>query len=233
MKPSITQFDKAVILYDADALPEPGLSVFDVDAWRNDGALDGAAPGRGTAFFIDAPFGRVVLRRYLRGGWAARLSHDRYFYLGARASRSFREFELLRRMHGDGLRVPAPLAASCVRHGLFYSASLLTHRIPRARPWPERFADPDLDWRHVGEGLRAFHDAGVDHADLNARNVLFRDGESAPWLLDFDRSRYTPGRAVDGRRNLARLRRSLDKLWAGDPSRLDRLWGVLLAGYGS
>ncbi len=233
MKTSVTEFDNGAILYDADALPEPGPALFDVDGWRRDGALDGAAPGRGTAFFIDAPFGRVVLRPYLRGGWAAKFSNDRYFYLGAKASRAFREFELLRRMSTDGLRVPEPLAALCKRRGLFYTAALLTRRIPRARPWPERFADPDLDWRRVGGGLRAFHDAGVDHADLNARNILFRDGESDPWLLDFDRSSYTPGKVVDGRRNLARLRRSLEKLWTGDTGRLDRLWSVLLAEYWS
>ncbi|WP_191621417.1 3-deoxy-D-manno-octulosonic acid kinase [Marinihelvus fidelis] len=233
MNPSVSTQESRVIVYDRDALPPPGPALFDVDAWRAEGALDGAAPGRGTAFFIDAPFGRVVLRRYFRGGWAAKLSRDRYVYLGLKASRPFREFELLRRMNADGLRVPEPLAAQVRRHGLLYSGALMTRRIPRSRAWPDRFADPDLDWRRVGAGLREFHDAGVDHADMNARNILFRDGESAPWLIDFDRCSYRPGHAVDGGRNLARLRRSLDKLWVGDEARLDRLWSALLSGYSS
>ena len=33
--------------------------------------------GRGGAWFVDAPFGPSLLRLYLRGGWAARVSRDR------------------------------------------------------------------------------------------------------------------------------------------------------------
>lgn len=33
--------------------------------------------GRGGAWFVDAPFGRAVLRRYLRGGLVARFNRDR------------------------------------------------------------------------------------------------------------------------------------------------------------
>lgn len=232
MKPSVTKQKSQAIVYDGDVLAEPAPAMFDPGFWETRDAVDGVAPGRGTAIFIDADFGPAVLRRYLRGGWAAKLSADRYWFTGVGASRPFREFDLLRRMSDDGLRVPAPLAALCEQRGLLYRGALLTRRIDGARPWPERFADPDLDWYRIGSALRDFHDAGVDHADLNARNVLFMDRENQPWLLDFDRSRYTPGQPVAGSRNLTRLKRSLDKLWMGDPDRLERLWGVLLSGHG-
>ena len=61
--------------------------------------------------------------------------------------------------------------------------------------------------------LARFHRAGLDHADLNAHNILL-DAAGNPWLIDFDRSR----RRADGswrQSNLDRLARSLAKLSGG------------------
>ena len=44
--------------------------------------------GRGGAWFVDAPFGPSLLRLYLRGGWAAKLSRDQYLWHGASRTRS-------------------------------------------------------------------------------------------------------------------------------------------------
>ena len=118
-------------------------------------------------------------------------------------------------MHAAGLRVPAPLGALCERSGPFYRGALMTRRIEPARPLPERFTDDNFDWARIGAGLRQFHEAGVNHADLNARNILVHDETGEAWLLDFDRSFFSPDSPVNGQGNLARLRRSLDKLWPG------------------
>lgn len=231
MKPVTLQQESRAIVYDGDVLTAAGTTLFDAEYWRAKGAVEGDAPGRGTSLFIRAPFGEVVLRRYLRGGWVARLSRDRYLFTGLARARPFREFHLLRRLREAGLRVPAPVAALCERHGPFYRAALMTRRIPGAHPLAERLDDPGLDWGRLGHELRRFHQAGVDHADLNARNILLEARTGDAWLLDFDRSRFTPGRPVDGRANLSRLRRSLRKLWpgGGDP---EPAYRALLAGYG-
>jgi len=231
MNPVTLKERSQAIVYDGDVLAAVGPGLFDPDRWRREGGLQGFAPGRGTTWFVKGPFGRAALRRYLRGGWVARLSRDRYLFLGFGNSRPFREFHLLRRMRDANLRVPAPLAAWCARSGLWYRGALLTRRIEPARPLPERFTDPALDWSRVGAGLREFHDAGMEHADLNAHNILIADDGGDIWLLDLDRSRFQPGRPVDGRRNLARLKRSLEKLWPAAGAGLETCWLGLLAGY--
>jgi hypothetical protein len=57
-------------------------------------------------------------------------------------------------------------------------------------------------------------------------------GDSQVFLIDFDRARYSPGEAVDGKGNLSRLKRSLVKFWPADKSSAMReAWQNLLAGY--
>lgn len=243
MKPTTLSQGNAAIVYDADVLPAGGrspsgepdprdlLRLFDPAHWRAEGALRGQAPGRGSSLFLETDFGPAVLRRYLRGGMVARVNRDRYLYRGVAASRPFREFHLLRRMAADGLRVPEPLAALCEREGPFYRAALLTRRIAPARPLPERFGDERFDWRRLGAELRTFFDAGMAHADLNARNILVHDDTAAAWVIDLDASRYDPAHPVDGAGQLARLRRSLEKLWPEQAPDLEPRWAALLEGH--
>jgi 3-deoxy-D-manno-octulosonic acid kinase len=89
----------------------------------------------------------------------------------------------------------------------------------------------DDDWRKLGRLLRRFHDAGLDHADLNAHNIL-RDAGSGFWLIDFDQGRL---RSQGGWRegNLRRLLRSLRKLRRQSPRFCwtEADWAALQAGY--
>ncbi len=86
-------------------------------------------------------------------------------------------------------------------------------------------------WVAIGKCIRRFHDAGVWHADLNARNILL-DAQSGIFLIDFDRARFTPGKAVNGKNNLSRLKRSLEKLWpASRMAALQQAWTQLVAAY--
>jgi 3-deoxy-D-manno-octulosonic acid kinase len=65
--------------------------------------------------------------------------------------------------------------------------------------------------------LRRFHEHGVQHADLNAHNVLLgRDG--GVHLLDFDRGRLRERGAWEDT-VLARLHRSLVKVTQGPAAR--------------
>ena len=102
MKHAIIKQGSWAITFDADLVETPGVEYFSVDYWRARQALSGEAVGRGSAWFIQAPFGPVVLRRFLRGGWAAVLSRESYFYTGVSASRSFREYHLLAELHAAG-----------------------------------------------------------------------------------------------------------------------------------
>lgn len=191
----------------------PGVSGnwLDPDWWGSQ-ARPVSAGGRGSAWFVDTDQGEMVLRQYRRGGLIARLSERRYVFTGWQRTRSYREYQLLRRLYDQGLPVPEPIAARAKRYGLFYEAAILIRRIPGAVPLPEvdNLQDEGL-WREVGRTIRRFHDAGLDHVDLNCDNVLVAGGEV--YLIDFDRCRL---RLADSggswrNRNLDRLHRSVAK----------------------
>jgi len=227
--------DSLFIVYDAGRLEQPGAELFDPDWWRARGAVTGEAAGRGSAWFIDAPFGAAVLRRYLRGGLPGRFIRDRYLFTGWRRSRPVAEFRILETLAAAGLPAPAPLAAAVQRHGLTWSGSLLTRLIPSTRTFADLLVEHSDDhplWQRIGACIRRFHDAGVVHADLNARNILV-DADGAVFLVDFDRAHVRPGARRRFRRNLARLRRSLEKLWPDSlgAQALDEGWRALERGY--
>jgi 3-deoxy-D-manno-octulosonic acid kinase len=194
-----------------------------------------ATGGRGGAWYISGDAGEFVLRRYLRGGLVARLSRASYVFTGFNNTRSLREYRLLQRLRALGLPVPEPVAALARRSGLLlWQGAILLCRIPGARPLPESPAvNEDTLWRRVGELVRSFHEAGLDHADLNCDNILEAGGEL--WLIDFDRCRLRPGSAPQARwkqRNLRRLRRSVAKRCRMlSPARQEELWQQLLRGY--
>lgn len=226
--------DLRAIVYDADCIPQPDAKLFDPDFWRARGAIVGMAAGRGQALLLHTHFGPAVLRPYLRGGWAARLSADRYLFTGFDRSRPFREARILARLWDDGMPVPKILAGLCSRHGRCYTGSLLTRRIERAATLADRLDSllpADAAWPEIGRVLRRFHDAGIVHADLNARNVLLSD-EGAVHVLDFDRARFAPASWRRFRGNLERLRRSLVKTWpAGRSDTFEDCWNQLMRGY--
>ena len=86
-------------------------------------------------------------------------------------------------------------------------------------------------WGSVGRCIRKFHNAGVWHADLNARNILLDSGFRV-YLIDFDRARLQAGKPVNGEDNLNRLRRSLVKFWpAKQMTAMDLAWTELKAAY--
>jgi 3-deoxy-D-manno-octulosonic acid kinase len=222
------------MLYDASRAGNATPALFDVDVWRAAGALAPTSAGRGSAFYVTTAEHNWVLRHYRRGGWVARLTPDRYLWLGEARTRPFREWQLLRDLHTEGLPVPAPVAAHYRRTGLTYRGALITERIAGARALSSLLQAapvPLPTWRGIGACLRRFHDAGACHADLNAHNILLDDSGKI-FVVDFDRgSRRAPGawRAV----NLARLKRSLLKICRGLPAdRLDsRAWNALAEGY--
>ena len=238
MKPVVNRQKSFAIAHDASLVDAPGVELFSVDFWDSRRALAGEAIGRGSAWFIDSPFGPVVLRQYLRGGWVAAISRERYFFTTVSRSRPLREFHLLAALYKQGLPVPRPVAALCEHFGLISSGSIMTMRISSAQTLadilPGNPGSPELDavfWGSVGKCIRQFHNAGVWHADLNARNILL-DDELRVFLIDFDRARFTPGTAVNGKRNLDRLKRSLVKLWPAEKlSVMETAWDQLRAGY--
>lgn len=235
MKPEIFTHHHDSIVYDAQRITEMHAALMQARYWQDQQAVFGQAHGRGNTLFISAPFGDVALRQYRRGGWPSRFIKDRYLYTGLERSRSFREFHLLARLFSDGFPVPAPLAASCERQGVFYHASLMTELLSGVVTLAQYLAgqvqDDDV-LRQVGSVIRAFHAGGVHHADLNANNVLIDAGNEKVYLVDFDRCSYRPGHRIDGRNNIERLKRSIRKCSGSDnESGVEKTWSAIMRGY--
>jgi 3-deoxy-D-manno-octulosonic acid kinase len=216
-------------------------SLFDPEFWRSRGELLAVTGGRGSAWFIASGARQWVLRHFRRGGFIARLSQDRYVWTGESGVRAFAEWRLLDVLTRRGLPVPQPVAARYQRTGLCYRCDLITRRIVNAQPLSAALAQGALSeplWRAVGATVARLHRAGVDHADLNAHNLLLDVAgdvggvEDAISVIDFDRGRLR-AQGPWASRNLQRLRRSLAKIsreWPTDRFS-DETWDWLMAGY--
>lgn len=236
MNPLSIKTGKAHILYDADALDHIEEAMFDPEWWRQQGCMQGGALGRGTAWFVLDGQGRaLVLRAYRRGGLPGKFIKRCYLWQGLEASRAFREWRLLARLHDAGLPVPAPLACRVQRHGLCYRAEILMQRLA-AHSLAEHLSGQELpasQWQAIGRTLRQFHEHGVFHADLNARNILLADESEKIYLIDFDRGELRSSHTAWQQANLARLHRSLEKIHSQEPGLhfSESAWQSLIDGY--
>jgi 3-deoxy-D-manno-octulosonic acid kinase len=213
---------------------EAAESLFDPEFWRARGELIDVTGGRGSAWFIASGERRWVLRHFRRGGFIARFSQDDYVWAGEDRVRAFAEWRLLEVMTQRGLPVPKPIAARYQRSGLWYRCDLITRRIVDAEPLSAALAQgalTELAWRAVGAAIARLHGAGVDHADLNAHNILI-DAKGVVSVIDFDRGRLR-GQGTWALRNLQRLQRSLAKISRGlPPDRYSsQIWDWFMAGY--
>jgi len=204
------------VLYDADQLSDVQPMIFDPVALQRAGLVQGSARGRGTTHFIELNGKPCVLRHYRRGG-LMRLLGDRYLHGTLPQTRAWREWYLLANLVVQGLPVPRPVAARVITCGLFYRADLIMQRLGDACSLSQTLESGPLlsreQWQAIGQCIRRFHNAGVYHADLNAHNILL-DTDDAVWLIDFDKGEIRTPSSDWQQANLARLRRSLDKLSA-------------------
>ena len=203
---------QGTIVFDPMRLRQAGPELFEPDGYAGNALPVLGLGGRGAAWFVRGDFGEGVLRHYRRGGWAAWLSSDSYLWRGDRCVRSVREFELLQRLHGLGLPVPAPLAACFRRSAWRYRAAIVVERIVDARSFTELVLaqGAQAPWASVGTTIGRFHRQRAHHADLNANNILL-DPAGMAWLIDWDKGRIeaSPGKWCG--QVLDRLQRSLLK----------------------
>ena len=224
------------ILYDKAIINQISDERFTAEGWPHAERLTGSlrSAGRGSTMYVGNVPRQFVLRHYRRGGLVGKLVRDTYVFSGADKTRCFREWRLLDRLATNNMRVPRPAAARYVKWGTFYTADIITVRIPDIVPLSQYIADHDPGerfWASCGEAIYEFHAAGVYHADMNAYNVQI-DKDGLLWLLDFDKGGLrAPGRWQQ--ETLSRLHRSLMKVVDLDPRLRFRSgnWEQLLEGY--
>ena len=96
-------------------------------------------------------------------------------------------------------------------------AAILLERLENVRSLADRalVAGRGAPWEETGRMIARFHRAGLDHADLNAHNILFQgsvsDDDLRGWMIDFDRSHVRIPATGWRNANLERLQRSLRK----------------------
>jgi 3-deoxy-D-manno-octulosonic acid kinase len=230
------QFENRYMIYDAELAGQISPGWFDPQYWQTHGELSEVGRGRGRAWFITSDDRQFVLRHYRRGGLMAKITTDRYAWTGLQRTRAWREYYLLARLLELGLPAPRPLAAQVLRHGSFYTADLLTVRIPDSRPLSQILETQTLaaqQWRDIGKCIAAYHRHNIFHADLNAHNILL-DRAGRVFLIDFDKGRVDQDHSWH-LATLQRLERSLNKLSAQHAGLHFRNedWAALLAGYES
>jgi hypothetical protein len=188
--------------------------------------------GRGGSGRLRLPDGRTLrLKRMRRGGLLAPLWRDRF--VGRR--RLLANLAFPREVAARGIATPIAEALLLVTGPFGLQRGwLATGELPgedlvtaaRAAGPPDREG-----WHAVMTFVRAMHDRGVEHRDLNASNLLWtRDGGVA--VVDLDGARLWPGPLPFAARRKG-LRR-LDRSWVkelGDAGHVERmaLWHELYA----
>ena len=183
-----TDLNAQHILYDANQQPNIDINWFDPEYWRQQQSISGYAQGRGSTLFFVHQGEDYVLRHYHRGGFIAKFASDGYCWTGLNRTRAWREWYLLAKLNELGLPAPVPIAARIKRSGLIYRADLITRKIADTISLADRLLSNELAnefWHKLGETVALFHNTGVDHADLNAHNVLIQNNKF--FLIDFDR----------------------------------------------
>lgn len=220
--------------YDRTVFTQMDPNFFDPDWLREKGFHHGHAKGRNSAHFLHFGGHDMVLRHFYRGGLIGRFNKDRYLREPAKSSRAMQEFKLLVWMREQGLPVPRPLAARYAPAGLWYRADLIMERIANSRTLADLLLKTRLesqDWLRIGATVGRMHGIGVDHSDLNCRNILMDTGGQV-WLIDFDKcERREAGKWME--ENIARLKRSLIKEKGKVPGLhwTDTDWTAFLDGY--
>ncbi len=233
MQMQIISNSNSRIWFEPSLLSADPAQSFDPDYWQQQQAIIGSASGRGTTWFIRTPETDMALRHYRRGGLFGRLVADSYLFTGWDKTRCAEELHLLQLLAAGGVRVPRPVAARAVRHGLIYQADILVEKIPNAQDLVAVLQQRSLlpeEWRLVGCLIRKMHDLQVCHTDLNIHNILL-DDQGQFWLIDFDKCYQSAGQKWK-KGNLSRMLRSLHKEQAKRQIKWQTTeWESLCAGY--
>jgi len=175
--------------------------------------------GRGVAYAIALPVTgtRAVVRHNRHGGLLAPLTRDLFLP----PTRAPRELATALRLRALGVPTPDVLMYATSPAPLFFRrADVVTRQIEAGQDlsafmMPETAgAERAAAWAATRALVRAMHDAGVRHHDLNVKNVLLARGDTglAAYLLDVDRVTFGAPRSDEiSRANVARLLRSARK----------------------
>ena len=181
------------------------------------------AMGRGQTYFFKHDQQDYVLKHYWRGGLAAKLNADFYFWnpfqrkkSQLQQTRAYQEYTLLLSIKALRLPAPAPIAARISGSIFGYRADIITATLANTQSLVQLLSKNITEkiWFDIGATIAKFHRHNIYHDDLNANNILIDDCNKV-FIIDFDK-----GKIIDDimagpkkwkKQNLQRLLRSLNK----------------------
>lgn len=178
--------------------------------------------GRGPHVLIADPHEKepaIRVRTMHRGGWVGGFARDAF----ASPNRVIREFHLWQTLHARGAPLPEAVFARAKRRRGLWRLQFATLDRPEALDGLAWFSDPEkrAAWpsalAQCARSIRAFHDAGGVHGDLNLRNLLLeitptREQEIRCWIVDLADARLRdPVSPRERLQDLMRLLRSAEK----------------------
>lgn len=202
-----------------------------VDALSGKGLFDrSAAKGRHALRRFPLGPNRFGLVKLCRRGGLVRFLLSRHFLF---FNRPLQEFHAHYTACQVGLPVPFLLGVCWSHRFLLFSGAIATEEIPGsdlAYYLQQNSRSSDQKQQNLascGKIIRAMHDAGIMHHDLNIKNLFI--APAGPMLLDFDKAVIRkPLSSLQRAFGLLRLRRSFDK-----HRRPRAEFETLAAGYGA
>jgi tRNA A-37 threonylcarbamoyl transferase component Bud32 len=132
--------------------------------------------------------GPVVIKPYIRGGWAQLLLNDRFLNIGG--CRAKKEFEMLLKIKDIGIHVPEPVMYF-QKGRMFYRCWLMTKEISNQGTIAHiSLTDTSLVASLLSmlwQGVDTMVENGIFHVDFHPGNVIL-DNDEQLCFLDFDKA---------------------------------------------
>ena len=202
------------ILIDEDYMDNEDDNIFEALDFDKSPCVSVIRAGRGNVAFFEHSGKSMVQKHYLRGGLISKFIVDQYLWLNLELTRSFIEFRALEKMSQLGLPVPKPIAARVSRYWGYYTADLITEKIENTKTLGDYLQDQTFSEQIsliIGKTIKSFHSNECYHPDLNVENILIGEAQGV-FLVDFDRWKSRNVTKRSGAKNIARLKRSINKL---------------------
>ncbi len=201
------------IQYNTDVFNKFSSKLFNTDYISKEGLIKSEINGRGKTPEIEFEGRRLFLKHYIRGGFAAKISYDKYFFDSIASTRSVKEYNFLNNLFSKELPVPKPAALQVIINKFTYTADLITCKIENVGTLHDFIMNSKMNsnlWDALESTLEKFYNENVYHSDLNSKNVLI-DKNNNFHLVDFDNSYFFYEKKLF-LKSIMRLERSLFKL---------------------
>ena len=201
------------IQYNSNVFSNFSNKLFNIDYISKEGLIKSVMDGRGKALELEYGGKSYFLKHYIRGGFVAKISYDRYIFNSLASTRAVKEYNFLNTMNDKGLPVPKAAALQVITNRFTYKADLITCKIENEGTLYEFIKNNKMTkvlWNSLGTTIEKFYQENVYHSDLNAKNIII-DKDNNFFLLDFDNSYFFYDKKLFTK-SMFRLERSLKKI---------------------